>query len=55
MKLKVKKDKLTIEDDNSSLSKLFAGCKGKIRIRTPFGVREINKVKKVKKESEIGA
>ena len=46
MKIKVEKDELTIEDDNSSLSKLIAGCKGTVRIKTPFGVREINKIKK---------
>jgi len=45
MRLKVNNDELTIEDDGSFVSKLIAGCKGKIKIKTPFGVREIKKVK----------
>ena len=52
MQLKVDKDELTIEDDGSFLSKLIAGCKGIIRIKTPFGVREIKKIKKVKRSDD---
>lgn len=48
MKIKVDKDTATIDDDDSFVSKLIAGCKGTVRIKTPFGVREINKIKKVK-------
>ena len=48
--MKVEKDELTIDDDDSFLSKLIAGCKGKIKIKTPFGVREIKKIKKRKNE-----
>ena len=52
MNLKVKKDELTITDDGSFISKLIAGCKGKIRIKTPFGVRVIKKIKKVRDEGQ---
>lgn len=46
LKLKVVKDELTIEEgDDSLLGKLLAGTKGKIKIKTPFGEREIKKVK----------
>lgn len=45
MKLKIEKDIATIEDDGSLVSKLIAGCKGKIKINTPFGKREIKNVK----------
>ena len=48
MKLTIKKDEATIKDDGSLVSKLIAGCKGKVTIKTPFGVREIKKVKKEK-------
>jgi len=47
VKLKVKKDELTIEEGEDSLvGKLIAGCKGNITIRTPLGERKIKKVKK---------
>lgn len=39
----VKGDEVTVDD--SLLGKLMAGTKGHIRIKTPFGVREIYKVK----------
>ena len=45
MKLTIKKNEATIEGDDSLVSKLVAGCKGKITIKTPFGEREIKNVK----------
>ena len=42
-KVNVKGDEVTVDD--SLLGKLMAGTKGHIRIKTPFGVREIHKVK----------
>ncbi len=39
----VSKDEVTVDD--SLLGKLMAGTKGHIRIKTPFGEREIHKVK----------
>lgn len=41
--VKVSKDEVTVDD--SLLGKLMAGTKGRIKIKTPFGVREIHKVK----------
>ena len=43
--IKVLKDEITISGDDSFISKLIAATKGKIRIKTQFGEREINKVK----------
>jgi len=42
-KVIVEKDEVTVDD--SLLGKLMAGAKGRIKITTPFGVREIHKVK----------
>lgn len=50
MKVNINKDTATVEDDGSFVSKLITGCKGKLTIKTPFGIREINKVKKIKRE-----
>jgi len=52
MQLKVKKDELTVVDDGSLVSKLIVGCKGNITIKTPLGVREIKRVKKVRDEGQ---
>jgi len=47
LKLKVDKDEVTIEEgEDSFLGKLIAGTRGKIKVKTPFGEREIKKVKK---------
>ena len=49
LKLKVDKDEVTIEEgEDSLLGKLLAGAKGKVKINTPFGKREIHKVKNSK-------
>jgi len=49
VRLKVEKDEVTIEEgENSFLGKLLEGAKGKVKIKTPFGVREIHKVKNIK-------
>jgi len=46
LKLKVDKDELIIEEgEDSFLGKLIEGARGRIKIRTPFGEREIRKVK----------
>ena len=45
-KVNVKGDEVTVDD--SLLGKLMAGTKGHIKIKTPFGVREIHKVKDLK-------
>ena len=45
--IKVEKDTITVKgDSNDLIGKLIAGCKGKVRIKTPFGVREIKHIKK---------
>lgn len=49
LKLKVIKDEVTIEEgEDSFLGKLIEGCHGKVKIKTPFGVREIHKIKNAK-------
>ncbi len=49
VKLKFKKNEVKIEEGgNSFVGKLMAGCKGKIKINTPFGKREVKLVKKFK-------
>lgn len=51
VKLNISKSIGTVEADESSfLSKLIAGCKGKVTINTPFGKREIQKIKVKKSE-----
>ena len=45
-KVNVRGDEVTVDD--SLLGKLMAGTKGHIKIKTPFGVREIHKVKDLK-------
>ena len=46
LRLKVSKDEVTIEEgENTFLGKLMEGCKKHITISTPFGKREIHKVK----------
>jgi len=48
-KLNIKDNEVKIEEGGDSfLSKLMAGCKGKIKINTPFGKREVKVVKKFK-------
>ena len=48
-KLKIKKNEVIIEEGGDSLAgKLLAGCKGKIKIDTPFGKRVVKLVKKFK-------
>ena len=52
-KLNIKDNEVKIEEGEDSLvGKLMAGCKGKIKINTPFGKREVKVVKKFKKEKE---
>ena len=47
--IKVEKDTITVKGDKDDLlSKLIAGCKGKVTIKTPFGTREIKHIKKEK-------
>ena len=49
LRLKVSQDEVTIEEgENTFLGKLMEGTKGKLTIRTPFGKREIHKVKDTK-------
>lgn len=49
LKLKVIEDEVTIEEgEDSLLGKLIAGCQGKVKIKTPFGEREIHRVKNAK-------
>ena len=46
IKLKVDGDKVTIKKGSDSLlSKLISASKGKVKIKTPFGEREIRVVK----------
>lgn len=50
-KLNIKDNEVKIEEGEDSLiGKLMAGCKGKIKINTPFGKREVKLVKKFKAE-----
>jgi len=44
--IRIEKDEVTVDD--STLGRLMAGCKGKIKIKTPFGERVISKVKNKK-------
>ena len=49
MKLKVDKDEITIEEgEDSFMGKMIAGAQKRIVIKTPFGEREIHKVKDIK-------
>ncbi len=50
MKIKIDKNETTVEDDGSFVSKLIAGCRGKVTVKTPFGSREITNIKKVKRD-----
>ena len=43
--IKVLKDEMTMSGDDSFMSKLIAGAKGNVKIKTPFGERTINKIK----------
>jgi len=59
LKLKLNKDELDIEEgEDSFLGKMLAGAKGKVKIKTPFGEREIHKIKdskgKVLKDDKKG-
>ena len=48
-KLNIKDNEVKIEEgEDSIIGKLMAGCKGKIKINTPFGKREVKVVKKFK-------
>ena len=50
-KLNIKDNEVKIEEgEDSIIGKLMAGCKGKIKINTPFGKREVKIVKKFKSE-----
>ncbi len=50
-KLNIKGNEVKVEEgDDSFIGKLMAGCKGKIKINTPFGKREVKLVKRFKKE-----
>ncbi len=49
IKLNIKGKEVKVEEGGDSfIGKLMAGCKGKIRINTPFGKREVKLVKKFK-------
>ncbi|MDY6957617.1 MAG: hypothetical protein SVK08_00535 [Halobacteriota archaeon] len=53
-KLRVSRNEITIEDgEDSFIGKLIAGAKGKVRIKTPFGDREITKVYKASERKKI--
>jgi len=43
--IKVLGDEITISGESDFLSKLIAGAKKNIKVKTPFGERTINKVK----------
>lgn len=46
-KLKIRKNEITIEEgEDSFVAKCVRGCKGKIRIKTPFGERVVKYKKK---------
>jgi len=47
-KLNIKGNEVKVEGGDSFMGKLMAGCKGKIKINTPFGKREVKVVKKFK-------
>lgn len=50
IKLRVEKNKAILEGDgNSILEKIISGTKGKIKIKTPFGDRDV-KIKAPKEE-----
>ncbi len=49
VKLNIKGNEVKVEEGGDSfIGKLMVGCKGKIRINTPFGKREVKLVKKFK-------
>ncbi len=49
IKLNIKDDEVKVEEgDDSFVGKLMEGCKGKIKINTPFGKREVKLVKRFK-------
>ncbi|KKM81960.1 hypothetical protein LCGC14_1324540 [marine sediment metagenome] len=49
LKLKFKEDTVTIlEGEDTTEGKMLTGVKGSIRLKTPFGDREINRVKNKK-------
>lgn len=45
MKLKIKGDEAVIEGEGNFASMLMQGCKGKVKINTPLGKREVKLVK----------
>lgn len=54
VKVMVKGDTITVDDNDSFLGKLIAGTEGKITVRSPHikgGKREIKSVKNLKGES----
>ncbi len=49
VKLNIKDNEVKVEEGgNSFVGKLMVGCKGKIKINTPLGKREVKLVKKFK-------
>ncbi len=49
IKLNIKGKEVKVEEGGDSfIGKLMIGCKGKIKINTPFGKREVKLVKKFK-------
>ncbi len=48
-KLNIKGNEVKVEEgDDSFIGKLMTGCKGKIKINTPLGNREVKLVKRFK-------
>ncbi len=49
VKLNIKDKEVKVEEGGDSfIGKLMTGCKGKIKINTPFGKREVKLVKRFK-------
>ncbi len=53
IKLNIKGNEVKVEEGGDSfIGKLMAGCRGKIKIDTPFGKREVKLVKRFKPGSK---
>lgn len=52
MKFKIQGNEAIIEGEDGFASSLVRGCKGKIKINTPFGRREVKLVREFKSEAK---
>lgn len=52
MKIRVQGNEAIIDGDEGFASSLIKGCKGKLKVKSPFGKREVNLVDKFKNKPE---